>query len=212
MSPDEVALALNITDRSWSELLFQPLMYDQVAPPGFLVLQRVSVAIGGDNEAAHRFFPFLFSLASLLLFWRLSTRYLRQPTVLAARIVFALSPSLILYAGVAKQYSGDIMVTLFLLLMVLRYHEESITVRGSILVGIAGGIALLLSQPAVLVAFGLGLLLLVEGRRLGPASRVSIEFALGYPRDMGICSMRPPWVSPRCQRSPCSCESHLRGS
>ncbi|MGH7481740.1 MAG: ArnT family glycosyltransferase [Longimicrobiales bacterium] len=173
MSSDEVALALNVTDRGWSELWFQPLMHDQVAPFGFLFLEKVSVAIVGNNEAAFRFFPYLLSLVSLILFWRVSARYLQNASMLAALIVFALSPSLVLYAGVAKQYSGDIAVSLFLLLMTLRYLEGPITSANAVLVGIAGGVALLLSQPAVLVASGLGALLLVEGRRVGkPAGQL----------------------------------------
>ena len=67
MNSDEVALALSVLDRGWSALLFQPLSYDQVAPLGFLVLERISIAIGGDNEAAFRFFPYLASLVAPIL-------------------------------------------------------------------------------------------------------------------------------------------------
>jgi 4-amino-4-deoxy-L-arabinose transferase-like glycosyltransferase len=173
MSADEAAVALNVVDRGWRELLFQPLMHDQVAPLGFLFLEKVSVSIAGNNEAAFRFFPYLLSLVSLILFWRVSTRYLQTQAMLAALIVFAVSPTLVLYAGVAKQYSGDIAVTLFLLWMVLGYLEEPTRYAHGVAVGIAGGAVLLLSQPAVLVAFGLGALLLVEGRRVGkPAGQL----------------------------------------
>jgi hypothetical protein len=168
LSSDEVALALNVTDRGWHELVSVPLMHNQVAPPGFLLAEKLSVAVLGDTEAAYRFFPFLLSLASLALFWRVAARYLRPSSLLAAMIAFALSPALVLYAGVAKQYAGDIAVVLFLLWTALRYLERAIAPAESIALGIAGGTALLLSQPAVLVAAGLGLLLLAghaEARR-----------------------------------------------
>jgi hypothetical protein len=180
MSSDEAALALNVTDRGWNELLFQPLMHDQVAPLGFLFLEKMSVGILGDNEIAFRFVPYLLSLVSLILFWRVSTRYLQTPSMLAALIVFALSPSLVLYAGVAKQYSGDIAVCLFLLLMTLRYREGPMSLTDAVVVGFAGGAALLLSQPAVLVGSGLIALLLVEGWRAGKLDRQLLVICAGW--------------------------------
>ncbi|HEY7472009.1 MAG TPA: hypothetical protein VIE68_06640, partial [Gemmatimonadota bacterium] len=115
LSSDEAALALNVKDRGWTELVSSPLMHNQVAPPGFLLAEKLDVAALGDTEAAYRFLPFVLSLASLVLFWRVAARSLRPSTMLAAMVAFALSPALILYAGVAKQYAGDIAVTLFLL-------------------------------------------------------------------------------------------------
>jgi hypothetical protein len=155
-------------------------MYNQVAPLGFLLVEKVSVAIVGDNEAAFRLFPYLFSLVSLILFWRVSTRYLRNPSMLAALIVFAMSPSLVYYAGTAKQYSADIMVSLFLLLLALWYLERPTTLAYAAVVGIAGGVAVLLSQPGVLVAFGLGALLLVEGLRAGKPPRQLTAICAGW--------------------------------
>ena len=175
MNSDEVALALSVLDRGWSGLLFQPLSHDQVAPLGFLLLEKISITIGGDSEAAFRFFPYLASLISLVLFWRVSARYLQYPSLLAALIVFALSPTLILYAGVTKQYSSDIAVTLFLLWMALRHLEGLDSSAQALISGIAGGLAILVSQPAVLVAAGLGALLIVDAWRFGkPARAITI--------------------------------------
>src|SRR5688572_13953306 len=165
LSPDEAALALNVTDRGLLELLSQPLMHYQVAPHGFLILEKLAVEILGNTEAAFRLFPYLLSLASLPLFWRVATRYLGSTALLAAMMVFALSPTLILYGGMAKQYSGDITVTLLLLWTVLRCFEGSLTTARGALLGIGGGLALLLSHAAVLVAAGLGVLLLCEAWR-----------------------------------------------
>ena len=183
LSSDESALALNVIDRSWTELLLQPLMHYQVAPVGFLTLEKVAVEILGNNEAAFRLFPYLLSLASLPLFWRVAARYLGFSALLGAMIVFALSPTLILYGGMAKQYSGDITVTLLLLWTVLRCLEGSLTIARAALVGIAGGLALLLSHAAVLVAAGLGSLLLYEAwrsrNRTAPRVVVCAGWAIG---------------------------------
>jgi hypothetical protein len=180
LSSDEAAVAINVIDRDLLELLFQPLMYYQVAPLGFLALEKLSVGILGDIEAAFRLFPYLLSLASLPLFWRVAARYLGFATLLAALIVFAMSPTLVLYGGMAKQYSGDIAVTLLLLWMALRCLEGPLTTAGGALFGIAGGLALLLSHAAVLVAGGLGVLLLLEGWRAGRSAVPRVALCAGW--------------------------------
>ena len=178
LSLDEAALVVNIIERGWNDLLFQPLSHAQIAPIGFLFLEKAAISVAGNAEDALRFFPFLFSLGSLVLFWRVSKRYLSAPAMLAGLIVFAVSPTLIFYTGVAKQYSGDVAITLFLLFMTLRFLEGPTTPAKAAFLGASGGLALLVSYPAVLVAFGLGVLLLVRGRRAGkPLSQLLIVLA-----------------------------------
>lgn len=162
---DEIALVVNVLERGWSTLLFQPLSHAQIGPVGFLFLEKASVLLAGSGELAFRVLPYVMSLAGLILFWRVARRFLTTPAMLAALTVFAVSPTLILYAGTAKQYSGDVAITLFLLLMTLRFLDRPPSLAGAAGLGIAGAAALLLSYPAVLIAFGLGTLLLVEGCR-----------------------------------------------
>ncbi len=183
LSSDEAAVAVNVTGRGLAALLFQPLTYYQVAPLGFLALEKLGVGILGNTEAALRLFPYLLSLASLPLFWRVAARYLGFTTLLGAMIVFALSPTLVLYGGMAKQYSGDIAVTLLLLWMALRCLEGPLTTARAALFGVGGGLVLLLSHAAVLVAAGLGALLLLEAWRsrkgAGPLIAVCTGWAVG---------------------------------
>jgi hypothetical protein len=48
---DEVNLALNIINRSYSELL-NTLDYNQAAPPGFLWIEKLVTQLLGNNEYA----------------------------------------------------------------------------------------------------------------------------------------------------------------
>lgn len=48
---DEAVLALNIVHRSYLEL-FQPLDYDQAAPPGFLMIEKLTIELFGNQEYA----------------------------------------------------------------------------------------------------------------------------------------------------------------
>ncbi|MCG8347258.1 MAG: hypothetical protein MI924_05695, partial [Chloroflexales bacterium] len=76
---DEARIALNITNRSFAELL-QPLDYDQAAPLGFLLIERLAVKVLGNSEYALRLWPLVGGIASLFLFYRLSQALLRTPT------------------------------------------------------------------------------------------------------------------------------------
>lgn len=191
LSMDEAALVVNIMERGWNALLFQPLLHAQIGPVGFLFLEKASISLAGHGEAAFRLFPFLMSLASLVLFWRVSTRYLSPPVMFAALVVFAVSPTLILYAGVAKQYSGDIAITLFLLWGTLRFLDGRVTTGQAALVGAVGGVALLCSYPAVLIACGLGVLLLLQRPRAGKTGSQVLTILAGWSVGAAIAT----WVS-----------------
>jgi hypothetical protein len=174
---DELSIALNVTETGWPEFLSTPLNYLQVAPIGFLAAEKGAVLLLGNNEAGLRLFPYLASLAALLLFWRVSVRYLGRLSQIAALSFFASSPALLWYARNVKQYSGDVAVVLVLLLLALRTQHGAGTVRAGLIMGFLGGFAILLSQPAALVAPVLVGVLMVQRRRTG--ERLAPILALG---------------------------------
>ena len=55
---DELLISRNILGLPLSHLLTKPLLLDQVAPRGFLLLEKLAVDTLGRNELALRFFPF----------------------------------------------------------------------------------------------------------------------------------------------------------
>lgn len=173
---DELAIAINVSERGMWQLLFRPLELRQIAPPGFLFLEKLGTELLGAGEAGLRLFPWLASLASLFLFWRVAVRFASGPAVAAGLLAFAASPSLVWYAGTAKQYSGDVAVTLLLVLLAIRFEEERWSIGRAIPWGLAGGIAILASQPGVLVAAALGAVLLA--RRLRDRANVASLIAL----------------------------------
>lgn len=176
---DELAIAVNVAGRDLRILLFETLDHSQVAPPGFLVLEKLGGVLLGHREAGLRLFPWLASLAALPLFWRVAARFASGVELAAGILVFAASPTLVWYGANTKQYSGDVAVTLLLVLLALRVDEDRMGTRGVALASAAGGLAILASQPAVLVAFGLCLVLLVRRLRSRPPRRLAPVLALG---------------------------------
>ena len=174
---DEANLALNIVERPIGSLL-GPLDYRQIAPPGWLLLQKAAVSLFGEGERALRLVPFLGGLLSLPLCWQAARRAL-PPGVgppLALGLVATGIP-FIFYASQVKPYSTDVAVALLLLALALAVRQEGPDQGRALRLGLAGLAAPWLSYPAVLVAGGilaaLGLTALRErdrSRWLGPVA------------------------------------------
>ena len=157
---DEAMLALNIIHKDvWG--LFGKLDYEQGAPLGFLLLEKLAATLLGDGERALRLLPFLVGCASLVLFYLLARQILRSPGLFTALALFALSPTLIYYSSEVKQYSLDAFFTVLLLYLFTR-DSSRITNYQLLLAGI---LAPWFSHPAIFVLAALGLTLLIQNRR-----------------------------------------------
>jgi len=176
---DELPTALNATERGWDEIL-TPLGYKQIAPLGFNAAEKAAVALAGPTEWGLRLFPLLASVVALFLFWRVAARFLAPGPLLGALALFAVSPALVWYARKAKQYAGDLGATLLLLWLALRAREEGYRRREAWIPGIAGGVAIVVSHPAVLVAVGLFAALAWERWRDGRSLVPLLPLAAGW--------------------------------
>lgn len=171
---DELGLAASILTRPLRALIGEPLLFDQVAPPGFLAAVKGSTAVLGDGELALRFFPLACSLVSLLLFVAVARRMLDPGGALFATALFALGVPFIRYASEVKQYSTDVAVGLLLTLTALELPDDGAPARRFWTAGLIGAAAVWFSQSAVFVLLGVGAALAAERlvragtRSLGP--------------------------------------------
>jgi len=165
---DELAIALNVEQRGIRQLLTEPLAHKQMAPVGFLAAVAVCSKFFGVNELGVRLVPWLFALASVLVFWRVAVRFASGAALLAGITLFAVSPALILYGASVKPYAADVAVTLLLLLLALRHRERPEALRSAWVAGVVGGAALLFSYPAVLVTAVVAPILLIAWWRTRP--------------------------------------------
>jgi hypothetical protein len=152
---DEAALARNIIERDVRSLL-GPLDYAQVAPPGFLLVERAVVAVAGTSEYALRAFPLVAGIAGLFLFRAVARRLFSGWTVTFAVGLFALGIPFIYFSSQVKQYSSDVMASLLLVLLALEIRQRRLSFRDAWMFGAAGAAIVWMSHPALFVLFGLG--------------------------------------------------------
>jgi hypothetical protein len=151
---DESYLAINLSTRSYGEL-FETLDFNQGAPAGFLLAEKLAFETLGDSERALRFFPLLAGLTSLFLFYAVARRFLAGPAVLLALLLFATIEGFVYYSAEGKQYGFDVAVTLALLYVYVRVAEASeASASRAAIVGGAGAAAVWLSYPSVFVLVG----------------------------------------------------------
>jgi uncharacterized membrane protein len=164
---DEAMLALNIVNRSFFEL-FKPLDYDQGAPIGFLMAEKVFNVLFGRTEYALRLFPLILGLLSLWLFYLVLRHFVHGTNLVIAVALFAFNPHMIYYSSEVKQYKMDVFVIITLLLVTISYFEKPSSKRLG-MITIAGVLALWFSHPALFLLAGIGLtlfLLQVQKRNL----------------------------------------------
>lgn len=158
---DEAMLALNIVNRDLAGLL-SPLDYDQGAPLGFLMVEKIFNLLFGRNEYALRLFPLLIGILALGLFYLFLKRVVRDDAaLLTALALFALNPRLIYYSSEVKQYILDVFVTIALLLIASRVFEAEARKTDFVFLALAGFLALWFSHPALFVLAGVGFTLVV---------------------------------------------------
>jgi Dolichyl-phosphate-mannose-protein mannosyltransferase len=154
---DEAFLALNIVHRSPAELL-ERLSFDQGAPWGFLLAEKLSVATLGVDELSLRLVPLLAALASLPVFWRVASFYLEGRVLLLSLLLFSLSPQLIRYSAEVKQYSVDVFASL-LALWLLHSARQLANWRRAAAAGMGGALLLWFSHASMIVLGAGGLVL-----------------------------------------------------
>ncbi len=159
---DEAMLTLGILHHNFAGLLQQPMEYQQSAPIGYLFSVKAFTLLLGDSEYTLRLFSLLAGCAALLLIARLAWQHLDKTGAIIAVALFACAPSLVYYTSEAKQYMGDVLVSLLFLCLFFRTIQKPAAARDFLLLGVAGTLLLWFSHPSVFVAASVGLILFVN--------------------------------------------------
>lgn len=158
---DEAYVAANFIDRGYADLL-APLEFGQVCPPFFLGIELTAVKLLGFSEWSLRLFPVLCGVGAVFMFRHVAARLLSGSALLAAVAIFAVSYSPVRHAVEVKSYSADLLVSLALLALTLKWRIEPRQTRWLWALTAAMPIAIGLSYPAVFVAGGVSLAIFVD--------------------------------------------------
>jgi hypothetical protein len=115
---DETGLLRNLLDLPILDF-HTTLSDDQLAPPAFLVVERLMVRLPLHHVQTGRFVPFLFGIASMFLMWSVARRSVSPRAVPIALALFALDDWLIYYSCELKQYSAEVALALGALVLAL---------------------------------------------------------------------------------------------
>lgn len=160
---DEAMVALNIVYLPVDQLLGQ-LKFDQLAPLGWLVLQKGLFTLWGDFDYSLRLTSVVFGIGSLLCFWKLAQKALDPETALVAIGLFVISPPLIQYAAMVKPYIVDVFFSVVLTYIALRLLDGAPrTAVWTFMLGVVGLCAITLSFPAISVMAPIGVVLFSRG-------------------------------------------------
>jgi hypothetical protein len=158
---DELSLKANVVGKPILDFTEQ-LTNDQLAPFGFLILQRSLVKVLGDSNFALRLLPLSAGILSLDLFSRLARRVLPRRAVLVALALFALSDDLIYYASEMKPYSVDLAVGLAISLVAVDALGRPATTRLAVWLATFAALAPWWSFASAFVVAGCGTVLVLE--------------------------------------------------
>ena len=158
---DEANLGRNIAEISLAGC-FQPLAYQQYAPPLFLVLEKINWLLVGASEYALRFWPLIMGCLCLYLLYRLlKDQFGDGLSGLFVFYLFSFSQVYIRYSTELKQYSTDMAVSTLLIWAAVTFP---ITSKKRLIGWMLGGsLAIWLSMPSVFILAGVGAFFLFSG-------------------------------------------------
>ncbi len=149
---DETMLAANLLGRRSTDLA-QPLLYRQVCPVGFLALEWAVVQLFGFSELSLRLIPLVCAVASVPLYHLLARLVLgaQSSSLLLAVALFAVSVAPIRYGAEVKPYATDLLVSLILLSLAVKWMQAPGRLRSLWALVVVGPLAIAVSLPSVFV-------------------------------------------------------------
>lgn len=174
---DETWLAFNLLQKSFAQLL-GTLDFKQMAPVGFLFIEKWMVLTFGDSEYALRAFPLLAGILSLFLFYGVARRILAPRGLVISLVLFGISEPLLRYSSELKQYSSDVAIAVGIYLLGLICIEKESKFGFSLfLFSIIGAILIWFSHPAIFSLAGAGIALFFyccKGRKWSQVAWLSV--------------------------------------
>lgn len=147
---DECSLAANILERNFFGF-FQPLMYDQKAPAMFMMLVKTFSYFGID-ELHLKFVSLISGLGAIIVFYLISKNIFKSKVgIVVANFLFAINYQLIYWSQKLKQYSFDVFLYLFGILLFSKLDLNKIGYKKCLIFSIVSLLLILSSFPCVFI-------------------------------------------------------------
>ncbi len=171
---DESSLACSIVNRGLFDY-FSPLEFIQMAPPFFMMGVELITKFLGEAELALRLLPFLCGVASIFLFYELSTKIFKKPfSILLANFLFAINYNLIYYTQEFKQYSAEVLVILISALIFSKLDLKNLSIKNVLICSFLSVMLIFFSYTSFFVIAGF------IASNIFPIKKESIKKALIY--------------------------------
>lgn len=158
LGDSEVAIEENLYQLGYFELA-KGFVNFQAAPILWLWIEKTITDLFGLSGYALRLFPYLGSVASLFLFYRLMQNITHGVALAFCVSIFSVSYPLIRYGASGKPYGTDVLITILLLFFAVRYLKKPDQCRWRFGLIAFTPIALGMSFPSVFIAGGVSLTL-----------------------------------------------------
>lgn len=158
---DEAMLALNIVDKDIVDL-FKPLEMNQVAPIGFLIVEKLIAATFNYSDWAFRVFPLISYLLSIVVYYLVTIKVFEDKKFAIVSTAFYSSLYYVISHSIeVKQYMSDVFICLLILYHTLIFVHNK-TSKQVIIYSLIGCILIWFSNIAIIVLITVGLFLLYK--------------------------------------------------
>jgi hypothetical protein len=163
---DEMALKANLAGKPILDFS-EALSHDQLAPFGFLIIERAIARVLGDSDMVLRLVPLAAGILGVILFLELCRRLLSRRAALVAMVMFATSDDLIYYSTELKPYSVDLAFGLAIMLASFDVLGKPARARSAGLLVLLAALAPWCSFASAFVVAGCGTVLLLDSLLAG---------------------------------------------
>ena len=159
---------------------------NQMAPPGFLMIERFMVRLPVDFRASGRLFPLFCGIASMFLMRKVAQAYLSNRAVPIAVALLAMNDYALYHSSDIKQYSSDLMTALAALLLAAPSPPAKRNTERSRLLAVFGLVAPWFSFSAIFVLAGVGIhrvfvqLFRKDWRKAGLIAGIGLTWLLSF--------------------------------
>lgn len=179
---DECALSANLITKNYADFI-KPLDFGQVAPPLFLIIEKLMFVLCHEIfpiEMTFRFFPCFCSILSLILLpIFVDKAYKNRLFTCGIAFISAFTPYVVNYSNEVKQYSCELLISILLISFFYFFDVKNFSKKKLILFSLLLGLSPWISLSSLFV-ISIGSLLVLFDINQNCKSCEKIKYIISY--------------------------------